>query len=56
MRQVVGSGITEATAPQSGVQNAFDARLLAVTSKSQQQANRLQQLMNIELDDETGDE
>jgi len=56
MRQVVGSGITEATAPQSGVQNAFDARLLAVTSKSQQQANRLRQLMNIELDDETGDE
>lgn len=56
MRQVVGSGITEATAPQSGVQNAFNARLLAVTSKSQQQANRLRQLMNIELDDETGDE
>lgn len=56
MRGVIGDSINDALAPHAGVQEAFDSRLSAITTSSQQQANRLRQLMRIELNDENGDE
>ena len=56
MRGVIGDSIDEALSPHAGIQEAFDSRLSAITTSSQQQANRLRQLMRIELNDENGDE
>ena len=56
MREVIGDSINDALAPHAGVQEAFDSRLSAITTSDQQQANRLRQLMRIELNDENGDE
>tara|TARA_B100000035_G_scaffold168390_1_gene143704 strand:- start:15310 stop:16704 length:1395 start_codon:yes stop_codon:yes gene_type:complete len=56
MHGIIGDSINEALAPHSGVQAIFDERLGAITTGSQQQANRLRQLMRIELRDENGDE